>query len=211
MRGPDPRSAVLKSSPPGLGGSWPIFDGYVLLGDQYKLYEAGRYNDTHVLIGTNSDEGALFVPAITAAAYQGTVRSGYGEYARQDSGRLSRRFRCRSAAFRPRSFPRHCFRLAHLDLGAAAISRPARAKRTSTISATGRPIPMTPQFKNWGAAHGGEIAYVFGNFPAAMPATPADRTVSDEMSSYWVNFAKTGDPTATGLPRWPAFTTRMRK
>jgi para-nitrobenzyl esterase len=30
---------ILRNSPPGLGGAglWPIFDGYVLLGDQYRL------------------------------------------------------------------------------------------------------------------------------------------------------------------------------
>ncbi len=39
-----------------------------------------------------------------------------------------------------------------------------------------------------------------------MPARPADQAVSDEVSSYWTNFAKTGDPNGAGLPAWPAFT-----
>ncbi len=192
--------AVLKSSPPGLGGAWPIFDGYVLLGDQYKLYQAGRYNDTPVLIGTNSDEGALFIPAITAAAYQGTVRSGYGEYAGKilaayPAGSDAEALRSARDLFRDTAFAWPTWTWARLQ------SQTGKGKVYVYYFSHRPPYPDAPEFKNWGAAHGGEIAYVFGNFAPGMPATPADRAVSDEMSSYWVNFAKTGDP------GWPAFTT----
>jgi para-nitrobenzyl esterase len=31
------------------------------------------------------------------------------------------------------------------------------------------------------------------------------------MSSYWVNFAKSGNPNGLGLPTWPAFTNADNK
>jgi para-nitrobenzyl esterase len=33
--------------------------------------------------------------------------------------------------------------------------------------------------------------------------TKADRSVAEEMSSYWANLA--GNPNGCGLPQWPAF------
>jgi para-nitrobenzyl esterase len=56
-----------------------------------------------------------------------------------------------------------------------------------------------------GAPHGGEIGYVFGTLsPGPGSAlTPEDQAVSRMAQSYWVNFAKTGDPNAAGLPVWP--------
>ena len=39
-----------------------------------------------------------------------------------------------------------------------------------------------------------------------MPPSAGDHAVSEEVSSYWVNFAKTGDPNGGARPHWLAFT-----
>jgi para-nitrobenzyl esterase len=62
-----------------------------------------------------------------------------------------------------------------------------------------------------GTPHGGEIAFVFGTLgtaafgPPPPPPTPQDQAVSRMAQSYWVNFAKTGDPNGAGLPVWPRY------
>ena len=63
----------------GMGSFWPVADGETIVEDQYGLFEAGKFNDTPILIGTNSDEGGLFVTQkTTSAAFEKMIRSQYG-------------------------------------------------------------------------------------------------------------------------------------
>lgn len=59
-----------------------------------------------------------------------------------------------------------------------------------------------------GARHAGEIEYVFGTLDSVKGVswTADDRKLSDLMMSYWTNFAKTGNPNASGLPEWTRYT-----
>jgi para-nitrobenzyl esterase len=56
------------------------------------------------------------------------------------------------------------------------------------------------------AMHGQEVPFVFGTFAAAYYGpSPAEQALSDELQSYWVNFAATGNPNGDGLPTWSAY------
>lgn len=50
--------------------------------------------------------------------------------------------------------------------------------------------------------HGAEIPYVFHN----VNGTEQEKALAQQISQAWVNFAKTGKPSAEGLPEWEAYT-----
>jgi para-nitrobenzyl esterase len=66
--------------------------------------------------------------------------------------------------------------------------------------------PGAPPQESRGAYHSAEIEFVFGMLDSKkLPWRPEDYQLSEQMGSYWTNFAKTGNPNGAGLPPWPQY------
>ena len=59
----------------------PIVDGYVIPGDTFALYAAGKHADVPLLLGYNADEGAYMVRALDTAEFTADLRERYGTLA----------------------------------------------------------------------------------------------------------------------------------
>ena len=87
------------------------------------------------------------------------------------------------------------------DLGAAPAYAYVYAWRTPVLD--DRPGPF----------HACEIAFTFDNAGICdhySAGSPQAFALSKQISTAWVNFARTGNPNHTGLPHWPAYTTSTR-
>lgn len=57
-----------------------------------------------------------------------------------------------------------------------------------------------------GAYHSAEIPFVFDSHSSLLPVSHADGKLTDIMTHYWTNFARTGNPNGDRVPEWPKYT-----
>jgi para-nitrobenzyl esterase len=181
-----------------------IVDGWVLPQDVHTIYAEGKQNDVPMIVGNNSDEGTTLAPqaaAMTLAMYTAQAKQRFGNLTPQfleayPAGSDAEAVASFWASFRDDVFGWEMRTWAELQTktGHHPIYRYYFSRR-----------PPGDQGKRLGAFHASEIPYVFGNFTWPFPYDDADKNLSESVMSYWTNFAKTGDPNAGQLAKWPAY------
>jgi para-nitrobenzyl esterase len=195
----------------GLRGAGMIVDGWAIPEDESIAFANGKQNAVDILIGSNKDEGSFTLRGPNAEQFKTRVRGRWGELADEyfkfyPAGSDDEAAKSSEQAFSD-EMAWHMWRY--------ALAQAAIGKRTYLYYFTHEP-PTAPGQPNLRATHTAEIPYVFNNLKAArvFPDTSspelasksaADIKLADIVSSYWVNFARTGDPNGKGLATWPKF------
>ena len=194
------------------GWARPNMDGWVIAGDQYKLYELGQYNDVPVLTGYNSDEGATFGSPKSQEAYVQSVRERYQQFADKilaayPGGETPAQKWTARNLMRDSAFGWNAWVWARLQ------TKTGKSKVFLYYFDEQAEIPAGAKPGAYGARHASELPYVFRQLTEhdRGSPTPKDEALSDMMQAYWTNFVKTGDPNATNLPEWPAYTDAKRQ
>jgi para-nitrobenzyl esterase len=201
----------------------PVIDGWVIPKGYSRTYEAGLQTSVPYIAGNNHDEtGAVPETAFAGLRAQtGARKPGPGSpYPNVTLGQFDQAAQMKFgplAAEYLQLYPASTDQQAALENNAEVHdnSRISTFLWASTWTKHARgPVftyfwthaPPGASHDTRGAYHGSEINYVFDNLYATdRPWTSTDRRIADIMSSYWVNFAKDGNPNGKGLPFWPAF------
>ncbi len=205
------KAATAKTTPPHPRFG-PDVDGYFLPDSVPNIYAAGKQAHIPLLAGWNADEARgevlLAKEKMTAERFKTQAESEFGanaakflalypastdEEAVQSAGDVaSDRFiiystwRWLEAQVKTGDAPVYHYRL---DLGS-----PGDKYHQAIL----------------GAFHSDDIEYVFGTLDSRSEAVwrPEDRKLSNEIGTYWTNFARTGDPNkpkTADLPQWPTY------
>ncbi len=174
-----------------------IVDGWMVPEDQSITFAKGKQNDVDILVGSNHDEGTFFNGGnVTAEQAKTNAQRTYGDLA----GDFLKLYPAGSDAEASASGLARSRDEVGWHMRTWAELQVKKGRKAYVYYFTHVP----PGAGARGASHTAELAYMFDN-PGNAAWTDVDTKLSDMMTSYWVNFAATGDPNRKGLPVWQAY------
>lgn len=182
----------------------PNVDGWMLPEDVYTIFAKGKQNDAPLIAGSNADEATSLSPWAangSAGSFVQQVRERFGDKSDEFLKIYPARTDAEAKAAHYASFRDYLFGW-QMRTWARMQTKTGKSKAYLYYFSRNPPGPESTRYR---AYHASEIAYVFENLLPPRPWEDADRKLSAMMSSYWVNFATSGDPNGKGLPRWPAY------
>jgi para-nitrobenzyl esterase len=195
----------------------PNVDGSLFVKDPRETFANGEQSHVPLLAGWNADESragiVLSDPKPTAASFTAQTRTRFGDHAdailsvypaSTDDEAIESAAALGSDMFI--GFSTWKWLEVHGQTGQSPVYRYSFDRKIPVAPDTkinGKPATA----KDVGARHAGEIEYVFGQLDSVPKVTwdKSDRALSDQMMSYWSNFAKSGEPNGSGLPTWPRY------
>jgi para-nitrobenzyl esterase len=184
-----------------------ILDGYVLRIDPITVYRQGRQSHIPLLAGWNADEGKMSF----LSGPQKTTAKSFSELARSRFGSDAAEFLKLYPADTDERAMRSAEELADDDFSGFSTWKWIEMHRKTGDSPVYEyhfeQVPTVRSGELAGSKHADEIEYVFHTLDSrdGVLWTAKDYELSDMISSYWVNFAKFGDPNFKGLPNWPKY------
>jgi para-nitrobenzyl esterase len=189
-----PADSLLKIS-----GRFSLAIDSVAIFSPYETFVAGKQNDVPVITGWNADDGVSFGTPPDARQFTAIAHERYGDKAEK--------FLQLFPANNDEEAAKSQKLISQLSFGwnnySWAKMQTEHGKGKAYLYYFKRVPPGEP---NYGAFHSAEFGYALHTLKFwDRPFTETDFKLEDTMSSYWVNFAKTGNPNGEGLPLWPAY------
>lgn len=175
-------------------------DGYVLPSDLMDYFKKGLHNQTPVLTGWVTGDGSFLGESkMTVEEYKKEAQTKYGDKATTYLNIFPA-----STADEVKEAKQKLTLLNFAGMPSHLLA--GFNTKTTYVYQFGHVPPDKPNFPNYGAFHTSEVPYVLHTLHTwNRPWQPLDKSLENIISSYWVNFAKTGNPNGINLPEWKSY------